>query len=130
MTVATDKGLKRICTQCGTRFYDLFRRPIICPACQTEFKGEVKLRARRGRPASQDLHEADEEDVVVVPVAKSVGKAKAPIADADDDEDEDSDDDTLVSLETLETDDDALDDLDDDDLDSDLKVDLDSDDDK
>ena len=47
---ATDPmGFKRICTDCGIRFYDFNKRPIKCPSCETEFTGEVKVKSRRGR---------------------------------------------------------------------------------
>ncbi|MCK5284542.1 MAG: TIGR02300 family protein [Alphaproteobacteria bacterium] len=47
--VADIRGLKRICTECGIRFYDFNKRPVICPACKTNFTGEVKAKTRRGR---------------------------------------------------------------------------------
>ena len=40
--VADARGLKRICAGCGIRFYDMNKRPIICPSCGTEFTGEIK----------------------------------------------------------------------------------------
>ena len=46
------KGLKRICMNCGTRFYDLDQSPIICPSCGTEFTGEAQVKTRRGRVAA------------------------------------------------------------------------------
>lgn len=33
------KGLKRICTDCRTPFYDFNKRPVVCPKCQTEITG-------------------------------------------------------------------------------------------
>src|SRR5579883_261792 len=44
-------GTKRICPSCGTRYYDLLRRPVICPKCATPFDPEAFLRSRRTRPA-------------------------------------------------------------------------------
>ena len=38
------RGLKRICLECGGRFYDLNKRPITCPSCDTEFTGEIKVK--------------------------------------------------------------------------------------
>ncbi len=29
-------GSKRVCVQCGTRFYDLLKQPAICPKCGAE----------------------------------------------------------------------------------------------
>ena len=30
-------GIKRLCTSCGTKFYDLSKKPIVCPKCLTAF---------------------------------------------------------------------------------------------
>jgi uncharacterized protein (TIGR02300 family) len=51
-------GTKRICPSCGTRYYDLSRRPVLCPRCSTPFDPEAFLRSRRARPtapADKDL---------------------------------------------------------------------------
>jgi uncharacterized protein (TIGR02300 family) len=45
-------GTKRICPSCGTRYYDLLRRPVLCPRCSTPFDPEAFLRSRRARPAA------------------------------------------------------------------------------
>lgn len=34
---AAERGTKRTCEACGSRFYDLNRDPITCPACQAVF---------------------------------------------------------------------------------------------
>lgn len=53
---ADARGLKRVCVSCGGRFYDLNKRPIVCPSCSTEFSGEIKLKTRRGRlPAAETI---------------------------------------------------------------------------
>ncbi len=45
-------GTKRICPSCGTRYYDLLRKPVICPKCSTPFDPEAFLKSRRARPAA------------------------------------------------------------------------------
>jgi uncharacterized protein (TIGR02300 family) len=45
-------GTKRICPSCGTRYYDLLRKPIVCPKCATAFDPEAFLKSRRARPAA------------------------------------------------------------------------------
>ena len=45
-------GTKRICPSCGTRYYDLLRRPVVCPRCSTPFDPEAFLKSRRARPAA------------------------------------------------------------------------------
>jgi uncharacterized protein (TIGR02300 family) len=62
-------GTKRICPNCGARYYDLLRDPVICPKCSTPFDPEAFLRARRARPA--------------VPVEKELEPVVADDIDAD-----------------------------------------------
>ena len=40
MSTKAERGTKRVCQnqECGSRFYDLNRDPIICPICQTVYK--------------------------------------------------------------------------------------------
>ena len=42
-------GAKQICPTCSTKFYDLGRRPAVCPKCGAEFDPEEALRNRRVR---------------------------------------------------------------------------------
>jgi uncharacterized protein (TIGR02300 family) len=93
--VADVRGLKRICGDCGVRFYDLNKRPIICPSCGAEFDGEIKVKARRGRSASVP------EDTAIKPAEAEAAKAKA--SDDDDELEEEDDGAEIVSLEDLET---------------------------
>jgi uncharacterized protein (TIGR02300 family) len=60
----TDLGEKQVCPNCGAKFYDLRRRPAICPKCTTSFDpSEESARSRRGRGrvAANDAYEDDEE---------------------------------------------------------------------
>ncbi|MGH1404060.1 MAG: TIGR02300 family protein [Alphaproteobacteria bacterium] len=52
-TASSPMGLKRICTGCGARFFDMNKRPIVCPTCNTEFTGEIKMKSRRGRATAE-----------------------------------------------------------------------------
>ncbi len=116
-TVSDPRGLKRICMSCSTRFYDLNKRPVICPNCDTEFTGEVKIKARRGRLAANDV--ADDTEV-----EDAVETAEVEEEEAEEEEAE------TVSLEEVEVDaeeDEDLD-IDADDLADDLDDDLDDDD--
>jgi uncharacterized protein (TIGR02300 family) len=59
-------GTKRICPSCGTRYYDLTRRPVVCPRCSTPFDPEAFLKSRRARPAApteKDLEPAGAEEL-------------------------------------------------------------------
>ena len=69
--VKPEWGTKRICHNCGARFYDLHRDPIVCPRCATVFDPEALLRSRRSRSA-----------IVAELAAEKPAKAKAaPVAD-------------------------------------------------
>ena len=46
-------GRKQSCTSCGIKFYDLKKKPVVCPACGTEFDPEVLLKSRRGRATAK-----------------------------------------------------------------------------
>ena len=65
-------GHKQRCTSCGIKFYDLNKKPITCPSCNTEFDPESLLKSRRGRGGPKqegkavkaDADNADEEEIV------------------------------------------------------------------
>ncbi len=120
--MADPKGLKRICMSCGARFYDLSKKPIICPSCNTEFTGEIKVKARRGRLS--DVADAEEEiEAVVEEAVVETEEVEADeetvsleeIAEDDDDADEDE-----IPLDDDLTIDDDLDDVEDDDIEEDI----------
>jgi uncharacterized protein (TIGR02300 family) len=39
-------GTKRLCANCGAKFYDLSKTPIVCPKCATVFQMATPTRAR------------------------------------------------------------------------------------
>lgn len=47
-------GIKRICPNCGARYYDMRKDPPVCPACGTPFDPEALLKSRRARPIPVD----------------------------------------------------------------------------
>lgn len=67
-------GTKRICHNCGARFYDLRREPAVCPSCNTVAEPGRQARPKRGglKPelvavpeiADKILIEDGEEDVL------------------------------------------------------------------
>ena len=42
-------GIKRICSSCNTKFYDMNKSPIICPSCGAEFDPNFYLKSRKGK---------------------------------------------------------------------------------
>ena len=57
---------KQICPTCSTKFYDLTRRPAVCPKCGASFDPEEALRSRRVR-ARAIVPEEEVEEVKVAP---------------------------------------------------------------
>ena len=61
-------GIKRLCVNCGAKFYDLGKTPIICPKCGTVFEA-ISAKAKR-KPSP--------------PEEKAVAKARKPAKPVDD----------------------------------------------
>lgn len=106
---ASPVGLKRICTSCGVRFYDLNKRPIVCPSCNTEFTGDIKVKSRRGRLASDSKKESPIQEVEVNENEEDIfgddeGLEVVSLEDAEIDSQDEDDDSDVVDL-----DDDSLD---------------------
>ena len=91
--VKPELGTKRLCVNCGARFYDLGRVPAICPKCDTEQPIE-QPRARR--PSGGNAIE-DKRPKKVAPV-----EAEAEAADEETEEE-----DVLDDAAELEEDDDS-----------------------
>lgn len=49
--VKPEWGTKRLCLECGAKFYDMLRDPITCPACETVLKPEPPPKTRRASAA-------------------------------------------------------------------------------
>lgn len=64
-------GLKQICPNCQSKFYDLNRRPAVCPKCGESFDPEEAVRNRRvrARAAPADYETEDEKEEVAKPAA-------------------------------------------------------------
>jgi uncharacterized protein (TIGR02300 family) len=86
-------GTKRICQNCGTKFYDMLREPIRCPKCQTEFDPEAFLKTRRSRAVAVADKEVEAPHAAVPEVedaeAIEEDEEAAELAETADEEDED-----------------------------------------
>jgi len=61
-------GAKQICPSCQSKFYDLGRRPALCPKCGESFDPEEALKSRRVRArAVTPDYDAEDEKPVVAP---------------------------------------------------------------
>ena len=88
-------GTKRICPSCGTRYYDLTRRPVVCPRCSTPFDPEAFLKSRRTRPAAPPEKElepsgAEELDTGLEPEADETREEEetVPLEEAEEEDEE------------------------------------------
>jgi uncharacterized protein (TIGR02300 family) len=87
-------GTKRECTECGGRFYDLNRDPIICPTCDVTFvipipKPAAKSKAKAPAPVKPVVvvEKAAEETDDETALLKVVGIEADETADDDGEED-------------------------------------------
>lgn len=102
--VKTDLGAKQSCPSCGAKFYDLNRRPAVCPKCTTSFDPSeegVKVRRGRARVSANDPAYDDEDEEL----------ENKKLKPGDEDEDEESEEETAevdaeAETEPLVTDDD------------------------
>ena len=93
-------GTKRICHNCGARFYDLRREPAVCPGCGTVAEPGRQARPKRGgvkpelvvAPAITETIEVEDGDEDVVE-ADEVAEQDADVAEIET-EDEDLIEDT------------------------------------
>ncbi len=113
-------GTKRLCGNCGAKFYDLNKDPILCPKCGTVFEPLATIvRARPGAavaaPATPEeaVPEAAEaaEFVSLEEADAETQGARPPVADVDTDDDVEVDDESLDDAAVLETDEDEDEDV-------------------
>jgi uncharacterized protein (TIGR02300 family) len=101
--VKAEWGTKRICLNCGARFYDMNRDPIVCPACSTALDPVAQSRPRRARAPAKlaavaavaDPVEAEVEDEIEAEEEDEVA------AVADDEEDDDAEEDGESAIEDV-----------------------------
>jgi uncharacterized protein (TIGR02300 family) len=127
-----DLGTKRLCANCGTKFYDLGKNPIVCPKCATVVQLAPRLRPEAASPALAaaagaamrpavkdaeveipDLQEAEFVPLEEADAESKAGPVKVPVvegADVDDDiELDEALDDTAFIEEEEEGDEDVTD---------------------
>ena len=97
-------GVKRVCPNCSTRFYDLQNDPMTCPACAHEVTLESltgnksrTMRADKADAQNKEATESEEEDLVL---DDDDDDDDGDVDLGDDVLDEDEDDDT-VNLDDL-----------------------------
>lgn len=108
MSIKAARGTKRVCQNCGSKFYDLNRDPIICPICQSVFQQQDG----RAKVAAGNAADVDEDDDALSPTLANVdivsldevAEAENELPDIEDDGlVEIDDDDTALKGESDET---------------------------
>jgi len=54
-------GAKQLCPNCAAKFYDLTKRPAVCPKCHTAFDPEEIVKIRRVRTRAEKADYDDDE---------------------------------------------------------------------
>jgi uncharacterized protein (TIGR02300 family) len=108
-------GTKRLCPNCGAKYYDLNHDPIICPRCGTQF--EVTTTRARAQPVKAAAVPVAEPEVEAAPAAEFVtleeadeeaadsGAIKIDVDDDEEVEADDEEDNTFLAEEDEEGDD-------------------------
>jgi uncharacterized protein (TIGR02300 family) len=65
-------GTKRLCGNCGAKFYDLIKSPIVCPKCSTVFVPPTTARARTEAAAARAPEPVEEIAAAETPEAEFV----------------------------------------------------------
>ena len=90
-------GNKRICPNCGTRYYDMRRDPITCPKCGAPFDAEFLVKTRKSRAVASvaveevaPLEEELEADLAAEPDEAGAVVAEIPAGAASEEETEET----------------------------------------
>jgi len=80
------KGLKRVCMGCKASFYDMEKRPIICPKCKEEWeiKSPILPAAEKEDPKATNKDDEIDKDQID-------GENLVSLNDIDEDNDDDED---------------------------------------
>ncbi|MEJ1157430.1 TIGR02300 family protein [Prosthecomicrobium sp. N25] len=72
-------GTKRLCPNCGTKYYDLNRDPILCPKCGTAFTLAAATMRVKAAPVEEEEEDEVEETstVEIIPLEEADAEAGA-----------------------------------------------------
>ena len=99
-------GTKRQCQNCGAKFFDLNKDPIVCPKCGTVFQGAAARARPAAKPEEEEVELATPAGVEVVSldeVEAGEEKAAEPVVD-DIDVEEDAEVATPAGVEVVSLD--------------------------
>ena len=84
--VLKEKGKKHTCENCGALFYDLKKKPIVCPKCGTEVKARSPMKPRRSITRAPKPIEKKVDETVVVESDVENLDVDVAVEDKDDDD--------------------------------------------
>lgn len=96
------RGRKRECPECGARFYDLERDPIVCPKCEAPYveAGAKTSGTAAGDPTGEGAKPASTGSAGAAGPEREDGDV-AKLPDINGDEDDDGDDDLIEDATEL-----------------------------
>jgi uncharacterized protein (TIGR02300 family) len=89
MATKQDRGTKRTCqnSDCGARFYDLNRSPVVCPVCGAKYAiASSPLAVAAVQAEEKAPRKPKKEEFVPAPVAEVAAEAEEALADVEADE--------------------------------------------
>jgi len=92
MSKKAARGTKRVCQNCGSKFYDLDRNPIICPICSAVYQDQNAPI----KPAIASSTEDDDDDEVISGSADGVEVVSLQEVEADENDLPDLEDNDMV----------------------------------
>lgn len=101
-------GGKRQCQNCGVKFFDLNKDPILCPKCGATFQPPILSRSAARAAAAEDEESESPEtgaEMVSLEEAEATEDKVAAVADDDVDLGDDDADDTFLEEEEEDNDD-------------------------
>jgi uncharacterized protein (TIGR02300 family) len=105
-----DRGKKRQCLHCATKYYDLNKDPILCPNCGEVFTVTIAKAAPVAAAPVAAKPVTDEVEKDTAAAAAGAEIISLDDVEDDDDDDTDDDDDVLAGVEDVEVDDELADD--------------------
>lgn len=100
MSIKAARGTKRVCQNCGSKFYDLNRDPITCPICQSIYQQDGRPKAA----ISGNTADVDDDDDALSPSIANVDMVSLDEVAESENDLPDIDDDGLVEIEDDDTD--------------------------
>ncbi len=108
-----DPGTKQTCPECGAKFYDLNKRPAVCPKCAHSFNPDAGAKAVKKREPEPETVAEPETVTVEEEAAAAVEEEDIEGLDAEEEEAEalalDSDEPVILSAGDDDADDESVD---------------------